>query len=223
MTVRNTRTRSWANYRIRFREDTHWLFGQGYSEARHQINGNCLENHITGMIVVAINGILDAPQTPARIRKYYSVYEEEMLLDPAGVRVANARRRADIRLRHSVRAPRRIYLFEAKLLRGGTRGGSTALRAYLGTGGLHQVLTDPSYLLKVTEAAMVGYVQSRRVQDWKAEVISELNGTSKTRLQVISGPLNITVVSALPDTLISEHVNGHGEVVPILHILIDCR
>jgi hypothetical protein len=135
----------------------------GYAAGRHKIETDEHEEQdITGFIVCGIN---DWMRSRARLPwcKYFDVHEEAPLSKEGSQ--GKSRPRTDILVKWCSRPERPEYIFEAKRLRARGYG----VGRYTGLEGMG-CFTEGIYALGYDEAAMLGYVQSDLLSQWKERI-----------------------------------------------------
>lgn len=209
--MHNPSWKKWQRYGSIARRDAHQMLEWGYRDARRGIRANHDEADITGLIVSAIKRRLSTT-APARFNRY-SIADDS----PQGGagRTGIRRRRVDIIIETTTTRPRLHYIFEAKRL----QRGSHTLGTYLGKEGLLRFLTGV-YANEALEAAMVGYVQNARMDEWETQLKDALAGIGAS---LISGPEMYSIIPDLPHTLMTTHRRESLPDIVIFHVLLDCR
>jgi hypothetical protein len=205
---------AWEAYEEAFRLDVHQLLAWGYTDARSLITSNSEEEEITGLIVEAIETRLDDPLTDERYSRY-EVAEDKPL--PGETRTGKRRRRADIRIRSTVRKPRPRYLFEGKRLRRNGFGVSK----YLGDSGLKRFILESSYSAYTNFGSMVAYVQSDTPAEWAVDLAAAFE-RSPSQWNAEGGFVRDTVIDCIEYCFVTAHVRATAEKVSIHHVLLDC-
>lgn len=133
-------------------------------------------------------------------------------------RHGKSRPRTDIFIELTSRLNRPEYVFEAKRLR--TKGYGAG--KYTGVGGMG-CFTEGIYAEGYSEAAMLGYVQSNTLKEWKKRVMKSITENA-VGLYLQSPQHDEVVIPDFPLEWVSEHVryNGKGLSLRIYHILLDC-
>ncbi len=202
-------------WKVAFRKNTHLLINAGYSAGRAKIATNELEEeHITEFIVCGIKDWMCRRDRPLWC-KYYSVHEEAPV-SGKGTH-GKSRPRTDIFIELGSRLERPEYVFEAKRLR--TNGFEAG--KYTGVGGMG-CFTGGIYAEGYHEAAMLGYVQSDTLTEWKKRVKKSITDNAVS-LYLQSKQYDEVVISEIPLEWVSEHErkNGKGS-IRIYHVLLDC-
>jgi hypothetical protein len=191
----------------------HTLLALGYATLTPTDFVRAEEEHITGELVDAIQGVLDNSTTPAWADRY-SVHEEPREYDPA--RKGKKRKKLDIRLDSSEFRPRARLRFEAKRL-----GPNHGTSIYLGGEGIRRFL-DGRYARNDPIAGMLGYVQAEDPGDWALK-IGQAMGQDATKLGLrSSSPWR---AERLTDGLQFTYCSGHdrptiGHPIEIFHTFL---
>jgi hypothetical protein len=203
-------------WKVAFRKNAHLLINAGYSAGRAKIATNeHEEEHITEFIVRGIKDWMRRHDRPPWC-KYYSVHEEAPVSGKGSH--GNSRPRTDIFIELGSRSERPEYVFEAKRLR--TNG--FGVSKYTGVGGMG-CFTEGIYASGYDEAAMLGYVQSNTLFEWKERVKKSIT-EKEASLYLRSPQYDEVVIAEFPLEWVSEHElhKGKGRSVRIYHILLDC-
>jgi len=197
-----------------FRKKAHLLISAGYTAGRYKIESDEQnEEHITEFIVCGIKGWMRRRDCPSWC-KYYSVHEEAPVSGKGSY--GKSRPRTDIFIELGSR-PRPEYIFEAKRLRTNGYGAGK----YTGVGGMG-CFTEGIYAEGYNEAAMLGYVQSNTLIEWKTRVKKSITNNANS-LYLQSTQYDEVVIPEIPFEWVSEHErkNGKGS-SRIYHVLLDC-
>lgn len=192
------------------------LINVGYTAGRAKIATNKhKEEHITEFIVSGIKDWMRRRDRPPW-SKYYSVHEEAPVSRKG--KHGKSRPRTDIFVELGSRLERPEYVFEAKRLRTNGYGVSR----YTGLGGMG-CFTEGIYASGYDEAAMLGYVQSNTLIEWKEHVRKSIMEKG-VNLYLKSPQYDEVVIAEIPLEWVSEHErhNGKDRSVRIYHILLDC-
>ncbi len=206
---------SFQKWKVAFRERAHLLIRVGYIAGRYKLESDGHEEQdITGFIVCGIKDWLRRRNRPLWC-KYYSVHEEAPVSKEGSS--GKSRPRTDIFIELGSRF-RPEYVFEAKRLRTNGYGVSR----YTGLEGMG-CFTEGIYASGYDEAAMLGYVQSNTLFEWKERVKKSIieKGVS---LYLKSLQYDEVVIAEFPLEWVSEHErkNGKGRIIKIYHVLLDC-
>jgi hypothetical protein len=203
------------SWKVAFRKNAHTLIKAGYSAGRIKITTNKHnEEHITEFIVCGIKDWLRRADCPSWC-KYYSVHEEAPV---SGKRShGKSRPRTDIFIELGSHG-RPEYVFEAKRLRTNSYGAGK----YTGVEGMG-CFTEGIYAGEYDEAAMLGYVQSNTLVEWKNRVKKSITGNASS-LYLQSTQYDEAVISDFPLEWVSEHarIKAIGKPIRIYHVLLDC-
>jgi hypothetical protein len=109
-------------------------------------------------------------------------------------------------------------VFEAKRLR--TKGYGAG--KYTGVGGMG-CFTEGIYAKGYSEAAMLGYVQSNTLNEWKKRVMKSITENAAS-LYLQSALFDEVVIAEFPLEWVSEHarIKAIGKPIKIYHVLLDC-
>lgn len=184
--------------------------------SRSKIESEALkEEHITEFIVCGTKDWMRRRDRPTWC-KYYSIHEEAPVSrkDSHG----KSRPRTDIFVELCSRLERPEYVFEAKRLRTNGYGVSR----YTGLEGMG-CFTEGIYASRYDEAAMLGYVQSDTLLEWK-ELVKKSITERAISLYLTSSQYDEIVIASFPSEWVSEHKrkNSNNSFVRIYHILLDC-
>ncbi|MFL5706055.1 MAG: hypothetical protein ACJ8AG_25000 [Ktedonobacteraceae bacterium] len=203
-------------WKVAFRKNAHLLINAGYSTGRAKITTNeHKEEHITEFIVCGIKDWMRRSDRPSWC-KYYSVHEEAPVSGKGSH--GKSRPRTDIFIELGSHRERPEYVFEAKRLRAnGFEAGK-----YTGIEGMG-CFTAGIYAAGYDEAAMLGYVQSNTLIEWKKRVKKSIMKTA-TGLYLQSAQYDEIVIPDFPLEWVSEHERHNSKDTPvrIYHILLDC-
>ncbi len=203
-------------WKVAFRERAHLLISAGYTAGRYKIESDGHnEEHITEFIVCGMKDWMCRRSRPSWC-KYYSVHEEAPVSrkDSHG----KSRLRTDIFVELCSRLERPEYVFEAKRLRTDGYGVSR----YTGLGGMG-CFTEGIYAPGYDEAAMLGYIQSNTLFEWKERVKKSIM-EKEADLYLKAPQYDEVVIAEFPLEWVSEHErkNSKNRFVRIYHILLDC-
>lgn len=203
-------------WKVAFRKNAHLLINAGYTVGRSKIESHAhKEEHITEFIVCGMNDWMCLRNRPAWC-KYYSVHEEAPVSrkDSHG----KSRPRTDIFIELGSRPERPEYVFEAKRLR--TNGFEAG--KYTGIDGMG-CFTGGIYAAEYDEAAMLGYVQSDTLIEWKMRVKKSIIKNAVS-LYLQSAQYDEVIIPDFPLEWVSEHarVKAMGKPIRIYHVLLDC-
>jgi hypothetical protein len=203
-------------WKVAFRKNAHLLINAGYSAGRAKIATNeHEEEHITEFIVRGIKDWMRRHDRPSWC-KYYSVHEEAPVSGKGSH--GKSRPRTDIFIELGSRSERPEYVFEAKRLR--TNG--FGVSKYTAVGGMG-CFTEGIYAAGHDEAAMLGYVQSDTLIEWKKRVKKSITEKA-TSLYLKSPQYDEVVIAEFPLEWVTEHERHNSKDAPvrIYHILLDC-
>jgi hypothetical protein len=203
-------------WKVAFRKNAHLLISAGYTAGRDKIESDEQnEEHITEFIVCGIKDWMRRRDRPSWC-KYYSVHEETPVSREGSH--GKSRPRTDIFVELTSRLERPEYVFEAKRLRTNGYGASR----YTGLDGMG-CFTEGIYASGYHEAAMLGYVQSNTLLEWKERVKKSIT-EKEASLYLKSPQYDEVVIAEFPLEWVSEHErhNGKGRSIRIYHIPLDC-
>lgn len=203
-------------WKVAFRERAHFLISVGYRESNHKIKSdNHEEQDLTGFLVSSINDWMRRRDCPAWC-KHYDVHEESPV--PKEDSFGKSRPRTDIFVRWCSRSGRPEFVFEAKRLR--TKG--YGVSRYTGLAGMG-CFTEGIYASGYDEAAMLGYVQSNTLLEWKERVKKSIV-EKEAHLRLRSPQYDEVVIAEIPLEWVSEHERKNDKdcIIRIYHILLDC-
>jgi hypothetical protein len=203
-------------WKIAFRKNAHLLINAGYSAGRAKIATNeHEEEHITEFIVCGIKNWMRRRNRPLWC-KYYSIHEEAPVSGKGSH--GKSRPRTDIFIELGSRPERPEYVFEAKRLRINGFGASK----YTGVGGMG-CFTKGIYAAGYDESAMLGYVQSHTLIEWKKRVKKSITENAVS-LYLQSAQYDEAVIPDFPLEWVSEHerIKSIGKPIRIYHVLLDC-
>ncbi len=202
-------------WEVAFRKNAHHLIYVGYGAGRTKImTSKHEEEHITEFIVCGIKDWMRRRDRPSWC-KYYSVHEEAPVSREG--KHGKSRPRTDIFIELTSRQ-RPEYVFEAKRLR--TKGYGAG--KYTGVGGMG-CFTEGIYAEGYSEAAMLGYVQSNTLNEWKKRVMKSITENAAS-LYLQSALFDEVVIAEFPLEWVSEHarIKAIGKPIKIYHVLLDC-
>ena len=203
-------------WKVAFRKNAHMLISAGYSAGRTKITTNKHnEEHITELIVCGIKDWMRRAGCPSWC-KFYSVHKEAPVSGKGSH--GKSRPRTDIFIELGSRPKRPEYVFEAKrLCTNGFEAGK-----YTGVEGMG-CFTGGIYAAGYDEAAMLGYVQSNTLIEWKKRVKKSITENAAS-LYLQSPQYDEVVIPDFPLEWVSEHErhNSKGNPVRIYHILLNC-
>jgi hypothetical protein len=203
-------------WNVAFRKNAHMLINAGYSAGRTKITTNKHnEEHITELFVRGIKDWMRRASCPSWC-KFYSVHEEAPVSGKGSH--DKSRPRTDIFIELGSRLGRPEYVFEAKRLR--TNGFEAG--KYTGVEGMG-CFTEGIYAGGYDEAAMLGYVQSNTLIEWKKRVKKSITENAAS-LYLQSAQYDEVVIPDFPLEWVSEHErhNCNGRSIRVYHILLDC-
>jgi len=203
------------SWKVAFRKNAHVLISVGYTTCRTKLaNDEHKEEHITEFVICGINDWMGLRGRPSWC-KYYSVHEEAPVSGKG--RHGKFRPRTDIFIELGSRQ-RPKYVFEAKRLRKDGFGASK----YTGAEGMG-CFTEGIYAAGYDEAAMLGYVQSDTLIEWKKRVMKSITENASS-LYLQSAQYDEVVIPDFPLEWVSEHarVKAIGKPIRIYHVLLDC-
>ena len=145
---------------------------------------------------------------------FFSPHEEPRVHDR--LRKGKRRRKVDLRVDSSLSRPRTRFSFEAKRL-----GKHHPVGKYLGEDGMGCILTG-AYARDDDEAGMLGYVQSRTLQQWADKIRSTLEtDPSRYNMPKHGRFSSVEIVDGLDHTYRSNHDRPFvGRRVSIFHTLL---
>jgi hypothetical protein len=203
-------------WKVAFRKNAHLLISAGYTAGRAKIATNeHEEEHITEFIVCGTKDWMRRLDRPSWC-KYYSVHEESPVSGKGNH--GKFRTRTDIFIELGSRPERPGYVFEAKRLRTNGFGAGK----YTGLEGMG-CFTEGIYASEYDEAAMLGYVQSDTLFEWKERVKQSIT-EKESGLYLASPQYDEVVIADFPLEWVSEHKRKMGKDVSIriYHVLLDC-
>jgi hypothetical protein len=203
------------SWKVAFRKNAHLLINAGYSASRTKITTNeHKEEHITEFIVCGIKDWMRRRDRPPWC-KYYSVHEEAPVTRKG--KHGKSRPRTDIFIELGSRE-RPEYVFEAKRLRTNGYGAGK----YTGVEGMG-CFTEGIYAAGYNEAAMLGYMQSDTLLEWKKRVMKSVTENA-SNLYLQSPQYDEVVIPDFPLEWVSEHarIKAIGKPIRIYHVLLDC-
>ena len=148
--------------------------------------------------------------------KYFDVHEEAPVSKEGSH--GKSRPRTDILVKWCSRSERPEYIFEAKRLRARGYG----VGRYTGLEGMG-CFTEGVYALEYDEAAMLGYVQSDPLSQWKERIKQSIMNKA-TSLYLTSPQYDEVVIADFPLEWVSEHgrQKDTNRSIKIYHVLLDC-
>ncbi len=207
-------------YRESFLRDVYRLIAHGYLSLTLEDLAEKEEPAITGLLVAAIEGVLDDPRSPDWVERY-AIQEEKPIQEARPLKEGKSRHRVDIEIESSGRRPRPRFQLEAKRLR---ETDSKSTSSYLGSEGLGCFLTG-RYAGTYGQAGMLGYVQTGSESSWASGIHEKLRRNA-VRYQLAGecdGLRRHRLVSKIEHSYLSSHVRrGAGE-IEIHHILLCCH
>lgn len=208
---------SWFQpWKVAFRKNAHLLINAGYTAGRSKIESDGHnEEHITEFLVCGMEDWKRRRDRPLWC-KYYSVHEEAPVSGKGSH--GKSRPRTDIFIELGSRRECPKYVFEAKRLRTNGYGAGK----YTGIKGM-RCFTEGIYASGYEEAAMLGYVQSNTLFEWKKLVKKSITKNA-VNLYLQSPQHDEVIIPEFPLEWVSEHErhNSKGRSVRIYHILLDC-
>jgi hypothetical protein len=204
------------SWKAAFRKNAHMLINIGFSAGRTKITTNKHnEEHITEIIVCGIKDWLRISDCPSWC-KYYGVHEEAPVSGKG--RHGKSRPRTDIFIELVSHPGRPEHVFEAKRLRTNGYGAGK----YTGVEGMG-CFTEGIYAEQYDEAAMLGYVQSNTLVEWKKRVKKSITENAAS-LYLRSALFDEVVIAEFPLAWVSEHerIKATGKPIKIYHVLLDC-
>ncbi|HVB72621.1 MAG TPA: hypothetical protein VNE38_03605 [Ktedonobacteraceae bacterium] len=204
------------SWKVAFRKNAHLLISAGYTAGHYKIESNeHYEEHITEFIVCGIKDWMRRRDRPLWC-KLYSVHEEAPVSGKGSH--GKSRPRTDIFIELISRWKRPEYVFEAKRLRTNGYGAGK----YTGLEGMG-CFTEGIYASGYDEAAMLGYVQSNTIFEWKKLVKTSITKNA-VNLYLQSPQHDEVIIPEFPLEWVSEHErhDSKGRPVRIYHILLDC-
>jgi len=204
-------------WKVAFRKNTHLLISAGYIASRSKIESDeHNEEHITEFIVCGMKDWMRRRDRPSWC-KYYSVHEEAPVSRKGSY--GKSRPRTDIFIELGSRPERPEYVFEAKRLRTNGYG----VGNYTGLEGMG-CFTEGVYASGYNEAAMLGYVQSNTLVEWKEHVKKSI-AERATSLYLKSPQYDEVVIAEFPLEWVSEHERKKdiGRSIRIYYVLFDCK
>ena len=204
------------SWKVAFRKNAHILISVGYTASRARIaSDEHKEEYITEFIICGIKDWMRCRDRPSWC-KYYGVHEEAPVSGKGSH--GKSRPRTDIFIELGSRPERPEYVFEAKRLRTNGYGAGK----YTGVEGMG-CFTEGIYAAGYDETAMLGYVQSDTLFEWKKRVKKSITDNAVS-LYLKSAQYDEVVIPDFPLEWVSEHErkNGQGSIVRIYHILLNC-
>ena len=155
-------------YRRSFVERVHQLIAAGYSQLDRVTLNNQEEPAITGFLVREIRCYIESPTAPSWAT-HFTVHDDPPIESPGAA--GKSRPRVDIEMERVQAGPRPRFQFEAKRLHTGA-----SVSEYVGENGLQSFLSG-RYAATHRDAGMLGYVQTRSVQDWLVRIQRKMDTT----------------------------------------------
>lgn len=183
----------------------------GYDDARPQITPTTPEEHVSELIVSAINRRCETGSLPTHLQRY-EASDDAKIAHPT--RRGKRRKRIDIRLVR-VGTGRPTFEVEAKCL----RTSSNPISAYSGKAGM-MLFVNEEYALGKPIGCMLGYVQNRNATYWRGELQRTL-ASNPTSFGFLEG-LDDTPGLAFSEAFSSRHQRVSGSEILIHHLLADC-
>ncbi len=178
-----------VEFRRAFIDQVHQLVRLGYDRLDPAEHAKATETAITGHLLQAMEQVCDDP--PIHVKSWIGFYHpaEETPVHAPG-RTGSHRQRLDIRITSLQTLPRGRFCFEAKRL-----GPNHPVSKYLGDEGLGCFLNG-EYAPDDDTGGMLGYVQSKNVDHWAAQIAQSLDRSAKKCLvtepwipnQITDGP-----------------------------------
>lgn len=160
--------------RLAFIGNVHRLLALGYKRLDSRKYRKANENLLTQDLAVALRDVTQDMQSP-RWTSYFSIHEKRKQND--GRLQGNNRLELDVVFERTQRGSHPHFVMEAKRL-----GLSHPIGKYLGPEGLGAFISC-EYAKEHDDAGMLGYVQSRTLDDWNSSLESRL-ATSPGRYSV---------------------------------------
>jgi hypothetical protein len=209
--------------RLAFVGNVHRLFALGYARLDAPKYGSADEDRLTQVLVEALRDAIQDPAAPEAVVNF-SVHEKQKQND--GQREGNYRFELDICFERTGRGPHPIFKVEAKRLGADHPVGASLehKRTYLGRDGLGAFITS-EYASDQDDAGMLGYVQSKTVEEW-IDSLGDKLGTSPGDFNVsVDGTWQASGFSGGPAfTYRTRHNRSRGfAVITIFHTLLDFR
>ncbi len=207
-------------YRESFLRDVYRLVAGGYLSLTLEDLAEKEEPAITGLLVAAIEGVLDDPRSPDWVERY-AIQEEKPIQEVGALREGKSRSRVDIEIESSGRRPRPRFQLEAKRLR---ETDSKSISSYLGPEGLGCFLAG-HYAGTYGQAGMLGYVQTGSEPSWASGIHEKLRRNAG-RYQLASGCDGLRhhrLVPEIEHSYLSSHVRRAAGEIEIHHILLCCH
>jgi hypothetical protein len=197
-----------------FRKNVHELILVGYQSALSKIKSgkNHQETHITGFIAEAIDDWLQLDE--AKGFYGFDIHDDRFERSHDDTRRGRSRLRSDLVVTYN-NPVRRRFTFESKRLN------KDAGDVYCGKDGMGCFING-LYAPKFPEVAMLGYVETKTIIEWKEILWQHIENKSE-ELQLFAEQKNIQIIEGFPNEWKSQHRRDIiGEPVTILHILLDC-
>ena len=201
-------------YDENFRYNAHKFIAIGYQKALPKIKSSVKrdETHTTGFIAEAMSGWLDREEPDGF--DGYGVLDDPPEKSYDGARAGRGRRRSDLVVTYN-NSPRNRFVCEAKRLKSG-KGAE-----YIGDDGMGCFING-DYARPYLEVAMLGYVETKSVAEWKGILWQHIDEKS-TDLELTPPQQEVSIISELADEWQSKHQRkAVGVPVKIFHILLDC-
>jgi hypothetical protein len=198
---------------VAFVAKCHRLLALGYESLDSKTLKSAQETVITGLLVQAINGLLEAEDSPAWMEPF--IANDDPPQNTPG-RQGKHRRRIDIEMVQLQKGPRPRFLFEAKRL-----NKRATLAAYLGQDGLN-LYARGEYAREQSDAGMLGYVQAGDPASWAEQITNALaNNSTKHCVEDDGGLIPHSVVTELAFTYRSRHTRATiGIPITVIHTLL---
>jgi hypothetical protein len=160
-----------SDFRRIFLVRVHRLLYLGYKRLDIRTYANAEEPDITGDLRGAMEAVIDDPNAVDWLHLFY--VEDEHHVNDAK-RKGKRRKRVDIRVTASRPRPRNHFSIEAKRL-----SAKCPIGDYMGSEGLGCFLSG-DYAAAEDDAGMLGYIQSKTIDEWAAALKELLDGEAAT-------------------------------------------
>jgi hypothetical protein len=195
-----------------FRQLAHKLIHVGYQFSIQQLEPSKRyeEPEITGFIR---QGIRDYTFTNPGFDGFYSE-ENRPEITANNTRIGKGRNMPDLVIQYT-NHPRLELVCEAKRL-----NSSSGRTDYVGSDGMGCFISG-IYASDQSEAAMIGYVETKSITEWKQIVCQHIQDKS-TELSILGNQEDVQIIGAFSDEWQSKHHRSPlNQPIAILHILLD--
>ena len=209
--------------RLAFVGNVHRLLALGYARLDAPKYCEVDENRLTQVLVQELRAATQDPSAPEAVVSF-TVHEKQKQND--GVLEGNSRLELDICFERTGRGPHPAFKVEAKPLGPAHPVGSHLGQksCYLGQDGLGAFISA-EYASEQGDAGMLGYVQSKSVEEWVASLADKLGGSPGAFSVSPDGTWQAHVFPDGPSfTYRTRHNRAGGfAAITIFHTLLDFR